>query len=302
MQPDEDFERFTYPPFDPTADLSHIVTNTKGRRASTRKRNANTKEVRAFLEAALELTSELFAPSPAARQLRDEDEDGRPTMSYLSRRKVVDRAQKMFPELVLTESIMRNRWDFQPDFLADFISYALTERHWSLQIALSESSAALLTGGRDFSGSVHRVAYEDLKLVLELPAYRFQLLAVASAQADSASAAALSRMYEHLSKTWTDLYAKVFNHYGLSFRPGITLQDFNIILQSTAEGLGMRLLSGVNEKILDDERRTSLLGTAALALFLGLVDLGDGLSLEQTVDTLLGSISNDGSSPGSPAP
>ena len=109
---------------------------------------------------------------------------------------------------------------------------------------------------------------------MELPAFRFQLLAVATAQADTASAKALARMYTNLSQVWMTLYTNVFEHYGLTFRPGVTMEDFNILLQAMAEGLGLRLISGMDERLLDHEKRTSLLGTAALVVFLALVDPG----------------------------
>lgn len=279
---------------DPNSDISHIVTNVYGLRARTRKQLANGAETRAFLNAALALTTELFEASPFD-ELSDDNDGLRPTMSYLSRDKVLKRAREMSPKLSLSKHMLRHRWRSQSDFVADFISYALAERHWSLGIALSQNASALLMSGVDFPQSVHRVAYEDLKRVLDTPTYRFQLLAVASAKADSASAEALSRMYKNLSQVWTRLYKEVFEHYGISLRRGITLDDFNIILQSTAEGLGMRLMSGVDEPILDPARKTSLLGTAALSMFLSLVDPGDGLTVEQATDRAMEIIQARGS-------
>ena len=269
------------------ADISHVVTNISGQKAATRRRLANDQATRTFLEAAIGLTTELFEADLAGK-MSDDDDGLRPTMSYLSRRKVLERARSVRPDLMLSENMLRHRWNSHRDFLADFISYALAEKHWSLGVALSAHSEALLTAGEYFPQAVHRVAYEDLKRVLELPSYRFQLLAVASAQADTASSEALKRMYEELSKVWTSLYSRVFEHYGMSFRPGISMDDFNILLQATAEGLGMRLLSGVAEPIMDHDRKTSLLGTAAMALFLALVDPGDGLSIEDATERALG--------------
>jgi hypothetical protein len=277
----------------PAADLdlyaAEIVTNISGRTAMTRKRLANGLETRAFLDAALDLTTELFTP-PLSEQLLDADEDdARPVMSYLSRRKVLAKAKKNCgDDFPLSENMMRHRWTTHADFLADFVSYALADKHWSLQVALSQHAKDLLTSDDDFPRAVHRVAYEDLKLVMELPAFRFQLLAVATAQADTASANALARMYTNLSQVWMTLYTNVFEHYGLTFRPGVIMEDFNILLQATAEGLGLRLLSGMDEGLLDHEKRTSLLGTAALSLFLALVDPGDGLTVEQSAQRAMG--------------
>lgn len=278
---------------DPSQDLdlyaAKIVTNVSGRSALTRKRLANGRETRAFLDAALDLTTELFTPALSERLLDADEEDARPVMSYLSRRKVLAKAKRNCgDDFPLSENMMRHRWSSHADFLADFVSYALADKHWSLQVALSQHAKDLLTAEDNFPQAVHRVAYEDLKLVLELPAFRFQLLAVATAQADSASAQALGRMYTNLSQVWMTLYTSVFDHYGLAFRPGVTMADFNILLQAMAEGLGLRLISGVDEPLLDHDKRTSLLGTAALSLFLALVDPGDGLTLEQAAETAIG--------------
>ena len=233
--------------------------------------------------------TELFSPALSEQLLDTDEEDARPVMSYLSRRKVLAKArQNCGDDYPLSENMMRHRWSTHGDFLADFVSYALADKHWSLQVALSQHAKDLLTSNDDFPRAVHRVAYEDLKLVLELPAFRFQLLAVATAQADTASAQALARMYTNLSQVWIALYTNVFEHYGLTFRPGVTMEDFNILLQAMAEGLGLRLISGVDERLLDHEKRTSLLGTAALSLFMSLVDPGDGLTIEQAAETAIG--------------
>lgn len=265
-----------------------IVTNISGRSARTRRRLANGRETRAFLDAALGLTTELFAPAFSEQLPDNDEEDARPVMSYLSRRKVLAKARSNCgDDFPLSENMMRHRWSTHGDFLADFVSYALADKHWSLQIALARHARELLTAGEDFAAAVHRIAYEDLKLVLELPAYRFQLLAVATAQADSASAQALARMYKNLSQVWMSLYSNVFEHYGFEFRPGVGMEEFSILLQAMAEGLGLRLIAGVDEPLLDHEQQTSLLGTAALSLFLALVDPGDGLTLEQTAESAL---------------
>ncbi|WP_285243494.1 hypothetical protein [Pseudarthrobacter sp. fls2-241-R2A-127] len=261
--------------YDDPRDLSDIVTNLARVTAKGRRKLANDPLTKAFLTSALKLTEELFI-SPSS-----DDEEVRPTMSYLSRPKVLAQTITSAPELVPTAGKFRDRWSSHQDFLADFISYALTARHWSLHIALSQSAETMLSSPEDFSRSVHRIAYEDLKLVLELPAYRFQLLAVASASSDSVASEALAKMYSTLTDAWTALYSQVFLAHGIRFRPGVTLDTFNIILQSTAEGLGMRLLSGVHEPILDHEQKKTILGTAALALYLAFVDSGDGLTVEE---------------------
>lgn len=244
----------------------------------------------AFLKAALDLTDELFSPQPVTPHGHTIP---RPTLSYLSKPNVVKRAIRDFAEDeshpdAPTESKFRDRWRSQSDFLADFTAYALIGRHWSLHLALSDRARTILTTKpARFAEMVHAVALEDLRLVLDLPAYRFQLLAAASAQADSVSADALARMYQTLSDAWCSLYQEVFDGYGVKFRPGVSVSTFNVILQAAAEGLGMRLLAGPDAEILPAGGMRSLLGTTALALFVAFVDTGDSATIEQTSDELI---------------
>lgn len=270
---------------------ARIVTNVTGRSAATRKRLANGRETRAFLDAALDLTTDFLTPEPPVRASFDDDEDVRLAMPFLSRRKVLTKAKencgKDFP---LSENMLRHRWNTHSDFIADFVSYALADKYWTLHDAICRQARSLLTTTEGFAAAVHRAAYEDLLLVFELPAFKFQLLAVATAQADLSSAQSLVRMYDSLSELWTGLYLEVFDHYGFKFRAGITAEDINILLQATSEGLVLRLLSGVEEPLLDHERQTSLLGTAALSFFFSLVDPGDGLTLEQAVQQAVGQL------------
>ena len=88
-----------------------IVTNISGRTAMTRKRLANGLETRAFLDAALDLTTELFTPALSEQLLDADEEDARPVMSYLSRRKVLAKARKNCgDDFPLSENMMRHRW------------------------------------------------------------------------------------------------------------------------------------------------------------------------------------------------
>lgn len=272
------------PPYD-DMDLSEIVTHVNRSTKRARDKLANDDVTLAFLDAGMSLATDLFseAPDPA------DDEDARPTMKFLSSKQVLARAQRRSPQAAPTLAKFRDRWTAQRYFLADFIAYALTARHWSLHMALSQSAADLLNENENFVQAVHEVAFQDLLLVLDMPAYRFQLLAAASAAADPVAAEALKKMYATINKAWCSLYEQVFTRYGIKFRDGWSVEKFNLVMQSTAEGLGMRLLASTQEPILNRTSRTSILGDTALALFIAIVDTGDGHSVENLV---LGSIAN----------
>lgn len=278
--------------FNPVEDVdlydSQIITKISGRSARTRQRLANGRETRAFLEAALDLTSELFTPSFPDQLLGPDYEDVRPVMSYLSRRKVLAQARANNGEdFPLSENMIRHRWESHGDFLADFVSYALAEKYLALREAITRHATELLTSDEEFVGAVHLACYEDLQLVFEMPSFKFQLLAVATSSSDASALRALEQMYGGLSEVWMNLYTDVLGHYGFKFRPGIDVQGFNILLQAMTEGLALRLVAGVDEPLCNHEERTSLLGTATLSLFMALIDPGDGLNLEQATKQIL---------------
>ncbi|MEA5453627.1 hypothetical protein SPF06_02725 [Sinomonas sp. JGH33] len=260
-------------------DLSATLTKLNRVKAKNRARLANSELTRAFLNSALALSEFLF--------VEDADtvpESGPPTFDYLSRPRIVLRAQVEFPHLSPTVAKFRDRWPSHHDFLDDFIAYAMLTLQHSVQHALIAWSEALLGGGADFATAVHRVAYEGAHLILGLPAYRLRLLSVASASADHDVSDALKRMYASLADSWSDLYGRVAEVYGFTLRRGLSVQEFTIILQAVSEGLCVRLLAGLDEPLVNDETYESILGKAALALFVSLVDNGDGLTIEQAAN------------------
>jgi len=60
------------------------------------------------------------------------------------------------------------------------------------------------------------------------------------------------------------------------------------MLTAFAEGLGLRIIAETNTRLIDHERRESLLGKAALAIAIACIDTGDGLTLEQMVAQMEG--------------
>lgn len=66
----------------------------------------------------------------------------------------------------------------------------------------------------------------------------------------------------------------------------MSVTDMTMILAAVSDGLNLRALAEGTDKIMDDEARTSLLGTTALVLILAVVDPGDGRSMKELVDEL----------------
>lgn len=263
-------------------DLSSTVTKLNRIKAKSRARLANSDLTRAFLEAALALTGEVFVEGVGGA-----GETSPPTLAYLSRPRILSRARAEHPELVPTEAKFRDRWAGHQDFLEDFVSYALYARYRSVCKTLAGWSNELIASSSDFASAVHRSAYEGARLILEMPAYRLQLLTIASAAGDPDVSVAVKRMYDSLTTAWFELFGEIAASFGFTLRPGVSPRTFAIIVHAVVEGIGVRLLAGLDEPLVDDERHESVLGTAVLALFVSLIENGDGLTIEEAANLRL---------------
>jgi hypothetical protein len=220
-------------------DLSAIVTHLSRVRAKNRARLANSDLTRAFLNSALALADEAFHVSSSLHAA-----DTAPSAAYLSQARALDRAKAEYPELVPTEAKFRDRWAGQQDFLADFVSYALGCRQRRMRWALQDCLRDLLESCPDFSTALYRFADEAAKLVVDLPGYRIQLFATASAASGPDVSAAIERMYKSFSATWMELYLILAASFGFQLRTGLNIDHVTVLLVSTIEGIGLRLLAG----------------------------------------------------------
>ncbi|MEA5456468.1 hypothetical protein SPF06_17190 [Sinomonas sp. JGH33] len=241
--------------------LEGIVTRLNRVRARTRARLANSELTRAFLDTALALADEAFRSRSVFVS-----EDVSPALGYLSRARIVARTLGDYPGLVPTEAKFRDRWAGQQDFLADFVSYALSVRQIRFERALAECSRELRDSGEDFSRALHRFAYEATTVMLDVPAHRLQLFAIAAASADPSASASIARLYASLSDIWFRECVGLAEWFGVELRAGLSLEEFSIIVQSAMEGMGLRMIAGLDEPLVDHERKTSLIGTLMLAL------------------------------------
>ncbi|MGH3915517.1 MAG: hypothetical protein ACRDTC_19235 [Pseudonocardiaceae bacterium] len=135
------------------------------------------------------------------------------------------------------------------------------------------------------------MTYQDLRLLTKAPAMRFLFLFAAFADRDPVVGDAITRFYRENTKAWGAVYAGFFRTHGLKLRPGLSLNDFTILLSAVADGLALRMVGdhatlGFNRE--GESRRHSLLGTAVLALALACVDPGDGQTLEEAADAMVG--------------
>ncbi|HEU0087465.1 MAG TPA: hypothetical protein VFQ77_07420 [Pseudonocardiaceae bacterium] len=267
-------------------DLGDVLRHLNRHSRQAQRQLANHPLTRAYLEAGMRLLAEEFFPKPA-------DEDDRPqhrSFLRISRDQVIKEVAHGPDDLPHqgNPGSLRDRWPYFSDYLGDLILYALRIDRFGGHLELAEQAADAI-GDDTLSLAAHEIAYRDLNLKIDDTATRFHFLVTAFADHDPVVAKALSAVYEELTESWRQVYEKIFQSRGLRLRPGLSLDEFTLIITAVAEGLALRAQGDRSTAVLDHKRRRSLLGTAALALMIAFVDPGDGQTLEDIADRVANS-------------
>jgi hypothetical protein len=98
---------------------------------------------------------------------------------------------------------------------------------------------------------------------------------------------AMGKVHRGLNDSWLPVYEAAITGRGLRLRPGVTINDVAEILSALSMGISLRIASDDDADLIDDERKQSLLGTAALAVLASCIDPGDGQSLEEVIRGLV---------------
>ncbi|WP_018349992.1 hypothetical protein [Longispora albida] len=266
-------------------DLGDVVTSLNRRDPVVRARLANHPLTRAYLEAGVRLADREFfaAPAPA---------EGFPRpLSTLTRENVIAEVANEPSDLAKRASVgsFRDRWAYFTDYLSDLARYTMRIRRWSLHNQLAEQAVPALSGG-DFVAALEEIAYRDMTSVAGNPstAMRYRFLLTAWAGQDEPLRQVMSSVYRDITVHWAAMCEAVFAARGLRLRPGVTFEDLATLLTALAEGLALRAAGDPEAPLIDHAGRRSLLGTAAMALFAGMVDGGDARSLADVVEELAG--------------
>ncbi|MBX6389903.1 MAG: hypothetical protein IRZ08_13060 [Frankia sp.] len=273
------------PPAD--EDLSTILTGlmTTARRKTVESRRvlANDDLTREYLEAGLRLIEAQLVGAEGASL------EEPPLLRWLSQRAVINEVGRA-GRLRGSEGTFRDRWPYQPDYIRDVLAYSLRQAQWAGFLDLTAGPRSALADHPDPVQAVHEAAYTHITVTRRTSAIRSQLIGAAMAERDELVRATLQEMYQVAGDAWLASYAEAIAARGMTLRPGLTLEDVNTILTAVTEGMQLRLMVDPDDGLIDHERRTSLLGTAALALIAACFDhFGDGLSLEEAVRLGIGS-------------
>jgi hypothetical protein len=281
-------QQFPYPY---NQDLSKVLRGLNRRTPFGRRRLANDPVTAAYLMAAVRLIQRHLGPGATRTMADPEDADSisRPLLSFLSQRAVaaeVDHNPPPFHRLGRV-STMRERWRHQSNFIADVLRFGLWAWHYPAahQDEIADAEQEVIRGLDPVPG-IHRLCYWDMTRLLATPMFRLGLIAAAEAEGDAVIRDAVSERHRENSPRWEHFYKEFLRSRSLRIRPGVTLDDCINLLAAVADGLAIRALTDPAARVVDDARRSSLLGTAALALIAGCLERTDqskSVPLEQVV-------------------
>ena len=273
-------------------DLSKVLRNlmkggggTKKSRTA-RRRLANDKLTRAYLEAGMQLIAEQLKIEQTQAEVERTDEEILPFFQWLARQKVLDETDWRDKSVKPSEGAFRHRWEFQADYIGDLLAYALSVERWTGHTSFAKDSLEILTSNSDFVKVVHEVAYRDICSLVENPAHQITILASVAATRDPQAREIIGETYRFINKAWEQLYEATLSVRGLKLRKGISMREFGDMLAALADGISVRQLADPNVNFIDHERRESLLGKAALAVAAACIDIGDGMTLEEVVNLM----------------
>lgn len=266
-------------------DLSDVAINVRGRRRADEagRRLANSSLTRAYLDAGMQLLEREFFEERAA------EEGLRRPLSTLTRDGVLAETAKRNHELSTPAGAgsFRDRWEHFPDFLGDLVRYAMRTRTRRSREEFSGDLVRRLSDpGHDMSSLLHEVAYQQTLVAVDSTALRLQLLGTAMAEPTDAVRDVLADIYVSATVRWQTACREILDARALQLRPGVSLEDLTVILIALTEGLLLRSIGERDRSVLDNRRRRSLLGIAAVALAAGCIDTGDGMDIGDLVDSI----------------
>jgi hypothetical protein len=289
-------------PYPYNLDLSGVLRNLNRVTPQARYRLANDVVTKSYLFAAMQLLEKELGPDPVRRLVDPEDEEsvGRPLLSFLSQRRVVEEVAHNPAGFVRRANLgsLRSTWRTTSDFVADVLRFGLWAQHYLGAYAADIAEGAeQLVKGPNFLDALQSVAYFDQLTMSNLPAFRLQLVATTSAEGDETIRDALTENYEKIVDMWKEVHAAVLERRGLQLRPDVSADDFADLLTAAVEGLAVRALADRNARVIDHDRQRALFEKACQALLAGCTERRDeatGKSLRETVaDMIRGSSSGE---------
>jgi hypothetical protein len=232
-----------------------------------------------YLEAGAQVVAEALDHDPLNAELH-------PFLSFLSRGEI-QRAVNRRGNLKGSEGTIADRWTPHTTYIRDLIAWMRHRRgNRSFPARAAEFISTALASAPSPSAVVRTISEANQGQLFANPLFRLQLLAAAVLGAPQARASAPD-IYDEIDERWTPFFETFLTRYGLTLRPGVSVQDLVEVLVAVGEGLALRELAAPSDGE-DRQRRLRLQGTATLALLSAFVAKpGDSDTVDQTVDSLL---------------
>jgi hypothetical protein len=284
-------------PYPYNQDLSKVLRGLNRRTPFARRKLANDPVTAAYLAAAVRLIQRHLGPGADREPADPDDCDSveRPVLSFLSQRAVAAEVGRNPPPFhrVGRVSTMRERWKHQSAFIADVLRFGLSALNNHSELHQDEVADAVrqIVHGPDAVHGIHQLSSLAMNVLLDSPMFRLGLIAAAGAEGDPVIREAISERRGDVGPVWRQWCEDFLRSRELRTRPGVTIDDYVVLVSALADGLAMRALADPSTRALDHDGRPSLLGVGALALLSGCLDRagrGESRSLEQSVRDLLG--------------
>jgi hypothetical protein len=258
-------------------DLSQIVVRVKGATPQRRAALANSVKVASYLNAGTSLVIRNLA---GTETLRDRDPKTYWSgLSFLSQRAVVMEMANNPAPFYQQGSLgqLRSTWASHHEFIDDLLAFCFSAMNYDPQYGAEiETRGSWLIDDSSFAAAIERSAYHELAAIGAMPMFRLQLIMAAIAGRDDRIRHAIADNYQGALQPWRKIYAATFAARGLRLRDGVTLDELTDILAAVTEGLAIRQLGDADAKVVDDERRRTLLSTAVAVVLLGALEPASG--------------------------
>jgi hypothetical protein len=257
-------------------------------------RQANNPRTREFLEAGEQLLHRDLTRD-AGQPL---DARGRPpfeeVLAWLSRRRVVTEAARRWKprkntrDAAPTEAAFRYRWRTQVGYLRDLVIWALSprmERPDEIEYA-DRAIDAVHRGEQQLPAAIDVITSREVEALKLDKSFRLQMVFQATLAHDTHVADALHRIDKANVDAWTEFTRRSFQKLGLELRDDMDFALLGCALHSAGEGVMFRELlpSSANRTI---PSPTQLLNFIAKALIVASVELGNGETLDETIDRIV---------------
>ncbi|MFI1354857.1 hypothetical protein ACH4TV_14980 [Streptomyces sp. NPDC020898] len=177
-------------------------------------------------------------------------------------------------------------WRGVDDCAVDILHYSVWVGHWKAHFKVaSDGKSTLSKPGSGLSHAIHEVAYNDF--CVSIKSAQISLISSCFVAGNPDVGEAASRVYAEIHRNWKEVYSSILKLHRLRLRDGMKIGQLTDILTAQADGLVALMKSNPNARVVDHEKRRTLLGYAILAIVAGAVEKNDPQKPETSVVSIV---------------